>query len=63
VRSVTVLASLFDGIRLGPNSLLKDCVVQGNEANGVSMIRGESQVEGCVIGGTQAGDGNLGLGS
>ena len=55
VRNVTASDNVV-GIGVGPNSLVKDCTVQGNGSGGLQTGDG-TQVEGCVIGGP-AGDGN-----
>jgi Right handed beta helix region len=61
VRAVTALGdggnAAAPAILLGTNSLVKDCVVQNSGGDGIVVGEG-SQVEGCLVGGTQAGDGN-----
>jgi hypothetical protein len=68
VRDVTLLGpEAYDPdngsilIRVGPSSLVKNCIVKRSSREGIVVGDG-SQVEGCVIGGTQDGDGNLHFG-
>jgi hypothetical protein len=64
VRNVTISGNFpvgATGITIGPNSLVKDCIVQGSGGHGIVVGDG-SQVEGCLIGGPGDGDGNGGFG-
>jgi hypothetical protein len=57
IRGVTT-SDNGDGMLIGPTSLVKDCIVQGNLQHGI--VTGDGvQVEGCLLGGPE-GDGNWG---
>jgi parallel beta-helix repeat protein len=66
VRAITASDNLV-GIQLGQGSLVKDCIVQRNEMNGININSGIdssalAQVEGCLIGGPDSnGNGGVGI--
>ena len=57
VRAVTASDNTI-GLSVGPNSLVKDCIVQRNFILGIAAADG-TQVEGCLIGGLDENTGNL----
>jgi hypothetical protein len=64
VRAVTASNNIDTAMEIGPNSLVKDCVVQRNGSHGI-RASDQVQIENCVVGDAEPGagvDGNGGFG-